>query len=403
MKLYINDILYAFSYALDCVEYELVGIASQHGKRVAYICLVLGESLGLDKLRLNDLAACALLHDNALTEYIHEEIINGVDVVKEKNKINAGLHCVLGEDNIKSFPFNSDVSGAVLYHHENSDGSGPFGKKWFETHIYAQLIHLADSVDVQFNLSEITEEKYDKVLKYLNNQKNIKYHESLVELFEKTIDYECLVKAQDLYIKSSLEEKQPVIYMDYSLEQIVSFVDVIANIIDYKSEFTMKHSMGIAKKAATMAKYYEYDEETIVKLYFAGAVHDIGKLVIDKDVLEKPDKLTDSEFIYMKNHAYYTYEILKDIRGFEDITSWASMHHEKLNGAGYPFGKTAEDLSFNERLMGCLDIYQALTETRPYKQGFTHEKTIKIMRDMSKNNFIDDSIVSDINKVFIPS
>lgn len=400
LKLYINDILNAFSYSLDCVEQELVGIASHHGKRVAYICLLLGENLGLDMLKLNDLAACALLHDNALTEYIHEEIINGVDVVKEKNKINAGLHCILGEDNIKNLPFNCDVSGAILYHHENSNGSGPFGKTWLETPIYAQLIHLADSVDVQFNLSKMTEEKFNKMLKYINEQKNIKYHESIVELFERTINYESLLKSQNLYIKSSLDEKLPLIYKDYSLEQIVGFVDIIANVIDYKSELTMKHSIGIAKKAATMAKYYNYDEETLVKLYFAGAVHDIGKLVIDKDVLEKPDKLTETEYIYMKNHAYYTYEILKDIRGFEDITSWASMHHEKLNGKGYPFGKTAEELGFNERLMACLDIYQALTEARTYKKSYEHKKAIKIMKDMSKNNSIDDSIVEDINKVF---
>ncbi len=162
----------------------------------------------------------------------------------------------------------------------------------------------------------------------------------------------------------------------------------------------MRHSMGIAQKAIRMAKYYNYDDETTMKLYFAAAVHDIGKLVIDRDVLEKPDKLTESEHIYMQNHAYYTYDILKDIRGFEDIVSWASSHHEKLNGKGYPFGKTAEELGFNERLMACLDIYQALTEERPYKEGYEHEKVIQIMTNMANNNYIDGSIVDDINKVF---
>ncbi len=400
MKLYINDILYAFSYALDCIESELVGITSHHGKRVAYICLLLGEGLGLNTMQLNDLAACAILHDNALTEYIHEESINGVDVRRDKTKINVGLHCVLGEENLKKFPFNGDVSGAILYHHENADGSGPLGKTWLETPIYAQLIHLADSIDVQFGLNDLTEEKFDKILEYLNEYKNVKYHESVVELFEQSVDNTSILRASDLNIKSALDEKFPVIYKDYTLEEFVSFVDVIANVIDYKSEFTMRHSMGIAKKAAKMARYYNYDEETIAKLYVAGAVHDIGKLVIDKDVLEKPNKLTETEYIYMKNHAYYTYEILKGIRGFEDICSWASMHHEKLNGKGYPFGKTAEQLGFKERLMACLDIYQALTETRPYKHGFAHEKSIKIMKDMAKNNFIDGSIVEDLIKVF---
>ncbi len=400
MKLCINDILYAFSYALDCVENELIGIASHHSKRVAYICLILGENLGFNELQLNDLAVCAVLHDNALTEYIHEEGINGIDVVNDKDKINAGVHCVLGEDNLKNFPFNGDVSGAILYHHENSDGSGPFGKTWFETPIYAQLIHIADRIDAEFNLGFLTEEKYEKILKYLNENKNIEFYEDYVDMFIENLSYDVLLKMKDFEIEILLEEKIPRVCKEYSLEQIIIFSDFFANIIDYKSEFTMRHSVNIAKKAAIMAKYYSCDEETTTKLYFAGAVHDIGKLVIDKDILEKPDKLTENEYIYMQNHAYYTYEILRRIRGLEDIASWASMHHEKLNGSGYPFGKTADELGFKERLMACLDIYQALTETRPYKEGLKHDKAISILKNMAQNNFIDESIVNDIEIAF---
>lgn len=400
MKLYMSDILSAFSYALDCVEHDATGIASHHTKRVAYICLVLGENLGLNRLQLNDLAACAVLHDNALTQYLHEEKVSRIDMFYNKSKTNAGKHCVLGEKNIMLLPFNFDVSNSILYHHENSDGSGPFGKTHLETPLYAQLIHAADVIDIIFDLSVMSREKYKDILKYLNDKRNIIVHEDIVDLFEKSFDYETLQKVQSLSIASSLDEKLPTIYKEYSLEQVENIVEVVANVIDYKSEFTMRHSMGIAQKAVTMANYYNYDKETTMKLYFAAAVHDIGKLVIDSDVLEKPDKLTESEHIYMQNHAYYTYEILKNIRGLDDIISWASSHHEKLNGKGYPFGKTAEELGFNERLMACLDIYQALTEARPYKDGFTHEKAIKIMKDMSKNNFIDDSIVEDIKKVY---
>lgn len=400
MKLYMSDILSAFSYALDCVEHDAVGVATHHTKRVAYICLVLGENLGLDRLQLNDLAACAILHDNALTQYLHEEKISRLDMLGSKLKTNAGKHCVLGENNIMRLPFNFDVSNTILYHHENSDGSGPFGKTYLETPIYAQLIHVADVVDILFDLSVMTKEKYDKILNYLDKVRNTIVHEKIVDLFIKSFDYETLEKVQSLSIITALGEKLPTIYKDYSLEQIGNIVEVVANVIDYKSEFTMRHSMGIAQKAIRMAKYYNYDDETTMKLYFAAAVHDIGKLVIDRDVLEKPDKLTESEHIYMQNHAYYTYDILKDIRGLEDIVSWASSHHEKLNGKGYPFGKTAEELGFNERLMACLDIYQALTEERPYKEGYEHEKVIQIMTNMANNNYIDGSIVDDINKVF---
>ncbi len=129
-------------------------------------------------------------------------------------------------------------------------------------------------------------------------------------------------------------------------------------------------------------------------------MHDIGKLVVDKDILEKPDKLTKEEYRHIQNHAYYTFDILRKISGFEDITLWASSHHEKLDGSGYPFGKKAENLSFNERLMACLDIYQALIEDRPYKNGLGHEAAMNILRDMSDRNMLDESIVTDIDCIF---
>ena len=76
-------------------------------------------------------------------------------------------------------------------------------------------------------------------------------------------------------------------------------------------------------------------------------------MAIDNDILEKPDKLTDEEFSKMKNHAGYTYLILSNINDFEDIRDWAAFHHEKLNGKGYPFGKTAAELNEPERIMAC--------------------------------------------------
>ena len=78
----------------------------------------------------------------------------------------------------------------------------------------------------------------------------------------------------------------------------------------------------------------------------------------------------------------------------------SSDEHEKLNGKGYPFGKTADELNEQERIMACIDIYQALTEDRPYKKGLSHEKTCDILDDMAKNNFIDSAIAFKIRDCF---
>ena len=103
----------------------------------------------------------------------------------------------------------------------------------------------------------------------------------------------------------------------------------------------------------------------------------------------------------MKNHAEVTYYILSQINDFEDIRDWASYHHEKLDGSGYPFGKKGDELTTNERIMACVDIYQALTEKRPYKDGMSHEKACEILGDMAVKGWIDRDIVSVVRKCFL--
>ena len=122
--------------------------------------------------------------------------------------------------------------------------------------------------------------------------------------------------------------------------------------------------------------------------------------MIDNSILQKPAKLNDYEYELMKQHAYYTYDILQHIKNMDDIKIWASHHHEKMNGTGYPFGIGADELSHEERLMTCCDIYQALTEERAYKKGFPHEKAIEIMRDMVIKGEIDNSIVMAMDMEF---
>ena len=100
----------------------------------------------------------------------------------------------------------------------------------------------------------------------------------------------------------------------------------------------------------------------------------------------------------MKHHAAYTYNILSGIEDFDEIRDWAAFHHEHLDGSGYPFGKTADELNTQERMMACIDIYQALTESRPYKSGMSHEKACDILKDMAGKGWLDADIVEVIDR-----
>ena len=88
------------------------------------------------------------------------------------------------------------------------------------------------------------------------------------------------------------------------------------------------------------------------------------------------------------------------IDDFDEIRDWAAFHHERLDGTGYPFGKSADELNECERIMACVDIYQALTESRPYKKGMTHEKAIGILEDMAQKGWLDKNIVLKTDECF---
>ena len=181
------------------------------------------------------------------------------------------------------------------------------------------------------------------------------------------------------------------------VKELASF---FAQIVDYKSPFTSTHSIGVAEDAERLSRYMGFDEETVQKMYLAGALHDIGKVAVGNEILEKPGRLTEDEFAVMKHHAAYTYYILSDIDDFDEIRDWAAFHHERLDGTGYPFGKTAVELNTQERMMACIDIYQALTESRPYKQGMSHEKACEILWDMAKKGWLDEVIVKQVEDCF---
>ncbi len=398
----IVGLLGACSDALDCIEAELVNISNKHGKRVAYMSVCMAKYWNVESDALQDLAICALLHDNALTQYIAEEVQknHGIDVSDETLNEKTNLHCIYGENNIAKIPFKTNVSNVILYHHEHANGRGPFKKVWQETPLFARIIHLADVVDAIASSWELKQEKWDICCEFLVKQKGQLFDYECVEAFFKMISKETFHSFEDGTFESKLWEMVPRKKQMVDWNICKNIADFFANIVDYKSPFTSKHSMGVAEKAAQYAKYIGYDVLDVEKMYLAGALHDIGKMAVGNEILEKPDKLTDEEFDKMKNHAGYTYLILSQVDDFEEIRDWAALHHEKLNGKGYPFGKTADELNEQERIMACVDIYQALTEERPYKKGMSHEKTCDILDDMAKKGFVDAEISHKIRTCF---
>lgn len=400
MKICVNDIIYAFSTALDTVEGELAGATTYHARRVATLSTYVGKHLGFGDREMMLLAAAAILHDNAVSEYVNGELTAGGTLDGARDEKKLGKHCALGEANMKSLPFYAELKDIVLYHHERADGKGPFEKLPHEIPLASRIIHLADNIDVRMDFSHIEREKYELMRKRIEAGKGKAYDEETAQAYLDCLTYDKMVAISGAGVHETLLASVPEITQEVSTEELIELSDMFAKIIDYKSPFTNRHSKGIAEKAKRMGEYYGWGEVTNKKLYFTGAMHDVGKLLVSNDILEKPDKLTTEEFKDIQNHAIGTYVIMKGMKGLEDITRWASRHHEKLDGTGYPFGLNSGDLDEKDRLLACIDIYQALVEDRPYKPGMSHEQSISIMRNMVEMNKIDGKITDDIDDCF---
>lgn len=397
----LNEYLIAVSFALDFVEMDIFGIATNHSKRVAYIALKIGERMGLSKEALFDLVSLAILHDNGACEKVLEDE-SSRDKRESFHTVESTLeHGIKGEENVKDYPFITNVADVIKYHHENYDGSGFFGIKGAEIPVMAQIIKLADTIELGFPLGNMFYEDKQKLRDFVNRQTGILFSPRPVEILQELSGQQYFwLELKDESVSGALKKRVPYFATEMSFEKIRRVTQVFSKIIDSKSAFTREHSCGLTKKAAKMGEFYKKPQEEIYKLMITGDLHDIGKLTISNDILDKPGALNRHEVDIIQQHTFYTRLSLQEIQGFEDITEWAANHHEKLNGRGYPYGKNERELDFNSRLMACLDIYQALCEERPYRKPMRHEDAAGILRNMAAEGSLDGKIVEDVIGVF---
>ena len=156
---------------------------------------------------------------------------------------------------------------------------------------------------------------------------------------------------------------------DENRELFVGTVKALAAAIDGKDHYTRGHSERVSRISVAIGQRLEMDEEEAETLRISALLHDIGKIAVDDAILNKPTALTNEEFEIMKTHPAAGYKILKNIPAMKNYLPGLHMHHEMVNGAGYPQGLKGEEIPLQAKIISVADTFDAMTIDRPYQKG----------------------------------
>lgn len=165
-------------------------------------------------------------------------------------------------------------------------------------------------------------------------------------------------------------------------------LEAIVEMLSHKDKYTAEHSKSVADIAVRIAKKMHLPRKEVRALFKAGHLHDIGKIGIPEQILNKEGRLTPEEYSIIKRHPETGYEIVSQFPNLREVAEIVKYHHEKLDGSGYPYGLTKDQIPLSAQILTVADIYEALTSDRPYRKGHSMDKAFEIMDEIPINHNI---------------
>ncbi len=423
-RLALSEVISALSVALDLTEDAVPG----HAIRSCLIGMRVAAKLGLEAQQLHDLYYALLLKDigcssnaarmcqilgaddragkrraktvdwtraasveglklawvNALPNANKlQKIFRVVELGLGREKNNAeviGVRCERGADIVRKIGLSQGCADAIYSLDEHWNGSGyPDHLKGEDIPILARILGIAQHLDV-----------------FASEQSRQRALATMVERSGTWFDPQLVRVAASLYISGQLwdgcahpEEHDLARQMVMDLEpgevriigadQVDDVCEAFADVVDAKSPFTYRHSLGVTDAAVGLAQQFGLSTERKKLIHRAALLHDLGKLSVSNTILDKPSRLDNDEWQVVRHHPELSEQILSRIPSFAAIAKIAGRHHEKLDGSGYPFGLAGGQLTLEDRIVAMADIYGALSEDRPYREGLPPEEILTIL------------------------
>lgn len=298
--------------------------------------------------------------------------------------------CERGADIARRLGFPDETVGAIHSLDEHWNGNGyPGGKRGDEIPLFSRILNIAQTAEVFLARGGSAEalavlearrgrwfdpRLVDHVLRWRTDHR---WWETVVapDVMAHVVTLEPADRARDVD--------------DAGLDQLAQ---AFAEIIDAKSPFTYSHSSNVALYACAIGEQLGFDSEALKHTRRAGLLHDIGKVGVSNRILDKNGVLSEAERAAVQAHPSFTWEILGRVSAFAPFARQASTHHEKLDGSGYPWKLTGDQLDAPSRVMVVADIYEALTADRPYRAGLSSDKALAILEQERGTKLDADAI-----------
>lgn len=336
------------------------------------------------------------LHDIGLLNPVQVnqvQRIHGVENASMRNwlALDSGLqenHAVIGSRIVSKIKDIAELSEVVEKHHYYSMLLDPSN----EQDVMANVIHLADTVSISLISGERTVKHIDEVKQNIANSNE--FLEEARDAFEKISEKKgfwwSVVDEDTLYneFEQDLEENT------LSNNELQSLGDILMYMTDVKSKFTTFHTERIAYLSRLLARRAHLGDERSMEVFFAAKIHDLGKMATPISILEKPGKLTEEETFIMQRHIFDSFLIVGGREAIEKhrLLQWGINHHERLDGSGYPWGRSGAELDLESRIIMLADVFVALTEDRPYRKGMSVESSLDIIARQVQSGLLDEYV-----------
>lgn len=423
----LSETVAALSYALDLTE----GAVPGHAVRTCLLALRIAERMGMPECFLGSLYYAALLKDvgcssnaarmcqlvggddravksgakladwtqpwkpdRATLQMLWAEVLPGragwrkaTRIAKlgltqlKNNRELIEIRCDRGASIVRQIGLPEDVAQAVCHLDEHWNGGGyPGGLEKEAIPLLSRLLGVAQHLDA-FRTGRGTGEAITTLLERRGSWFDpliVKHTVALDragELWQGCTDD----RAAHAAITHAPQPGDLLVEAHSPEQQLDRVCDAFARVVDAKSPYTFRHSVGVRDAAVGIATSLGFSPEQTRFISRAALLHDLGKLSIPNTILDKQGKLTDTEFDIVKQHSAVTRQILNRIDAFTEIAAVAGNHHERTDGSGYPFGLGSDQLNLESRLLAVADVYAALSEDRPYRAGLSFQEIMKTM------------------------